>query len=52
MSGLKLPATTRLLMVTVSSAMIVNNMNKQDEILNDFTKSEITTAIKEKFDDL
>ena len=52
MGGLRLPAHQRLLMVTLSSAMVIDGMNKKSEILNDFTKSEITTEIKSKYEDL
>ena len=42
----------RLLMVTLSSAMVIDGMNKKSEILNDFSKTEITPEIKTKYEDL
>ena len=52
MGGLRLPAHQRLLMVTLSSAMVIDGMNKKSEILNDFSKTEITPEIKSKYEDL
>ena len=52
MGGLRLPAHQRLLMVTLSSAMVIDGMNKKSEILNDFSKTEITPEIKDNYKDL
>ena len=41
----------RLLLCTVSSAMVVNQINKRSEILNEFGNATIDNKIKEKFDD-
>ena len=38
MSGLKMKPEHRLLLITISSAMVVNGINKWSELLNEFSK--------------
>ena len=52
MGGFRLPAHQRLIMCTLSSAMIINNMNSKAELLNNFTKEPIKEDVQDKYKDL
>ena len=52
MGGFRLPAHQRLIMCTLSSAMIINNMNSKAELLNNFTKEPIKEDIEDRYKDL
>ena len=52
MGGLRLPAHQRLLMCTLSSAMVIDGMNKKSEMLNNFSQEKLNDDVVKKYEDL